>query len=110
MSIRDLILNVDELDDDATVYAKRINGKFEGHSEVALLELSNEDLELLTRDIAEKYCPGFDYFSEAHLIKEMVEDIRVLPEYQTTDQQVERVIYYAEFMPNPASSIDSSTP
>ena len=47
MSIRDLISNVDELDEDVTVYAKRINGKFEGHSEVALLELPEEDVEFI---------------------------------------------------------------
>ena len=97
MSIHDLISNVDGLNDETVVYAKKINGKFRIDSEVVLLELSDEELELLTREVSARYCPGFDYFLEGYMIKEMVEEIRISPEFRTVEQQVQRVIYYAEF-------------
>jgi hypothetical protein len=97
MTLRDIILNIDELSQEAVIYAKKVGGRFVGSSEAVLLELSDNDLELLTKDVSEKYCPGFDYFLEGYMVKEMVEEIRTIPEYQTVDQQVIRVIYYAEF-------------
>ena len=97
MTIKDVISNINELSEEAVIYAKRIDGKFESSSEVILLELSEEELELLTKDISEKYCPEFDYFLEGFMVKEMVQDIRIVPEYSTVDQQVKRIIHYAEF-------------
>ena len=97
MTIRDIISSVHNLDEEVVIYAKRVNGRFEGSSEAVLLELPDEDLELPTKDVSEKYCPGFDYFLEGDIVKEMVEDIRTFPEYQSVDQQVQRLIYYAEF-------------
>lgn len=96
MTIQDAILNIDELTGETVIYAKKINGKFESYSEALLLEISDEDLELPTKEVSEKYCPGFDYFLEGDIVKEVLEDIQDLPEYQTTDQQVKRVIHYAE--------------
>ena len=97
MTIRDIIANIDALSEEVVIYARKVDGRFEDSSEIVLLELPDEDLELLTKDVSEKYCPGFDYFLEGFMIKEMVEEIRAVPEYQTVDQQVKRVIYYAEF-------------
>jgi hypothetical protein len=97
MTIQDIISNIDELSEEAVIYAKKINGRFESYSEAIVLELPEEALELLTKDVSEKYCPGFDYFLEGYMVKEMVEEIRVVPEYQKVDRQVKRGIYYAEF-------------
>jgi hypothetical protein len=97
MTIKDVISNINELSEEAVIYAKKINGRFESSSEVVLLELTEEERELLTKDISEKYCPGFDYFLEGFMVKEMVQDIRIVPEYNSVDQQVKRIIYYAEF-------------
>lgn len=97
MTIKDIISNINELREEAVIYAKKINGRFESSSEVVLLELTEEERELLTKDISEKYCPGFDYFLEGFMVKEMVQDIRIVPEYNSVDQQVKRIIYYAEF-------------
>ena len=82
MTIRDIISNIDELSEDVVIYARKVGGRFEDSSEIVLLELPDEDLELLTKDVSEKYCPGFDYFLESFLIKEMVEEMRTVPEYQ----------------------------
>jgi len=97
MTIRDIISNIDVLSEELVIYARTVNGRFDSSSEAVLLELSDEDLELSTKNVSEKYCPGFGYFMEGFMVKEMVEEIRMVPEYQTVDQQVKRVIYYAEF-------------
>ena len=97
MTIKDVISNIKELSEEVVIYAKRIDGRFQSSSEVVLLELSEEELELLTKNISEKYCPGFDYFLEGFMVKEMVQDMQLVPEYSTVDQQVKRIIYYAEF-------------
>ena len=97
MTIQDVISNIDELNEDAVIYAKKVDSKFHSHSEVVLLELSEEDLELPTKEVAEKHCPGYDYFLEGFMVKEMVQDMRLVPEYETLEKQVDRIIYYAEF-------------
>lgn len=97
MTIKDVISTIDELGEWVVIYAKKIDGRFESSSEVVLLELTEAELELLTKDISEKYCPGFDYFLEGFMVREMVQDMRMVPEYNTVDQQVKRIIYYAEF-------------
>jgi hypothetical protein len=97
MTIHDVISNVDELSENSVIYAKKIDAQFRSDSKVALLELSDEDLELPTKEVAEKHCPGFDYFLEGFMVKEMVQDMRLQPEYKTVEQQVKRIIYYAEF-------------
>jgi hypothetical protein len=97
MTIQDVISDIDELNEDVVIYARRISGKFESTSEVVLLALSEEELEWPIKNIVEKYCPGFDYFLEGFIVKEMAQDMRTVPEYKTVDAQVKRIIYYAEF-------------
>jgi hypothetical protein len=97
MTIQDVILNIDELSEDAVIYAKKVDEKFQSDSEVALLEMSDEDLALPTKEVSEKYCPGFDYFLEVFLVKEMVQEMQLDPQFKTVEQQVKRIIYYAEF-------------
>jgi hypothetical protein len=97
MTIREVISKADELNEYLVIYAKRQDGKFLSSSEAVLLDLTDEEKELLTHEIANKYCPGFDYFLEVFLVKEMVEDLRASEEYKSLEKQVERIIYYAEF-------------
>ncbi|GAO44737.1 hypothetical protein [Flavihumibacter petaseus] len=97
MTIQEVISNIVELSEDAVIYAKKVDAKFHPLSEVVLLELSDEDLELPTKKVAEKHCPGYDYFLEGFIVKEMVQDMRLVPEYESVEKQVNRIIYYAEF-------------
>lgn len=97
MTIRDVISKVEELSEDAVIYAKRSEGKFSNSSEAVVLDLTDEEKELSTDEIANKYCPGFDYFLEVFLVKDMVEDLRASDDYRSLEKQVERIIYYAEF-------------
>ena len=97
MTIHDVISNIDELSEDVVIYAQKIDGRFQPHSEATLLNLSETELELPTKVVSEKYCPGFHYFLESFMVKEMVRDMRLAPEYRTAENQLKRIIYYAEF-------------
>ncbi len=97
MTIREIVSNNEELNEEAVIYAKRIDGKFLSSSEAVLIELSEEDQDLSTKEIADKYCPGFDYFLEVFLVKDMVQDLNKSVGYKSLGQQIDRIIYYAEF-------------
>jgi hypothetical protein len=97
MTLNEVIARIDELNEDSVIYAKKQDGKFLSTSEAVVLELAEEEEDLSTNEIANKYCPGFDYFLEVFLVKDMVEELQASDEYKSLDKQVERVIHYAEF-------------
>lgn len=79
------------------VYAKRHGGSFMAQSEAIVLALTEEEIELKTKDLAALKCPGFDYFLELDMIQDFYHDIQSLEEFDTDEKRVKRVIYYAEF-------------
>ncbi|MFN8306983.1 MAG: hypothetical protein U0T79_09430 [Ferruginibacter sp.] len=94
MTLKDLIEIIDTVDEDMIVYAKRIEGNFKTTSDAVILDLTDEERSMPTKTISEIKCPGFDYFLEVFLIKEVLED------YTSSSDlliKTERVIYYAEF-------------
>jgi len=58
-----------------SIYAKRINGKFQPDSEALVLKLTFEEMEMKSIEIAEEKCPGFDYFLEMFVLKDFYEDL-----------------------------------
>jgi hypothetical protein len=97
MTIKDYISKIDELSDDVTVFAKRINDQFIIDSEAVLLELTEDEESLPTKDISLLKCPGFDYFLEVAIIKEVLEDFTEEKPKANLKQKAERIVYYAEF-------------
>ena len=97
MTIREAILNIEHLNDEAVIYAKWFDGKFLSSSEAMVLDLTDEEVDLPTNEIANRYCPSFDYFLEVFLIKDLVEDLNKTVGYNSLEQQIERIIHYAEF-------------
>ncbi|MDI3320462.1 hypothetical protein [Pinibacter soli] len=97
MNLKEAILNSATINDDLVLYARKIDGKLLPSSEVILLELTEEEMEMNTTDITNQKCPGFSYCMEMFLIKDMMKDIDWLPEKMDTDKVVERIIYYIEF-------------
>ncbi|MES2702808.1 MAG: hypothetical protein V4649_09230 [Bacteroidota bacterium] len=97
MTITDIISNIEDINDDAVIYAKKADGKFTSSSEAIILNLPEEEMDVLITETAEKYCPGFDYFLEGFILREMAEDMRASTEYASIAQMVDRIIYYAEF-------------
>lgn len=53
-----------------SIYAKRINGKFQPDSESLVLKLTIEEMEMKSIEVAEEKCPGFDYFLEMFVLKD----------------------------------------
>jgi hypothetical protein len=97
MILSEIISSIDTQNDEAVIYVKKIDGKFLPLSEAVLLNLTDEEIDLPTKEISERYCPGFDYFLEVFLVKDMVEDMKKEVGFKSLEQQVNRIIHYAEF-------------
>lgn len=96
MKLIEFITNINEIDEESVLYVKRIDGQFLSESEVTILKLTEEELEWKTYDVTKRKCPGFEYFMEAFLIKEFMEDIDK-QEYPTLEKKCKRLIHYVEF-------------
>jgi hypothetical protein len=97
MSLQEAIANVDSINEYSVIYAKLINGEFDAGSEVVFLELTEQEIDLPTKDISEMKCPGYDYFLEISLIKELVEDFLSTESIIDIKKVVERVLHYKEY-------------
>lgn len=73
MTVQDCISQIESIEDDTVIYAKRIYGKFSVMSDVVILELTDDELELPIAKISAIKCQGFDYFLETFIIKEVLE-------------------------------------
>ena len=97
MDLKRVITNSSDMNQDLVVYAKKIDGRFLSSSEAVLLELTEEEQDLKTNEIADKKCPGFSYFLEMFIIKETMADFENVEPKWDIEQKIERVIHYAEF-------------
>jgi hypothetical protein len=79
------------------IFTKRSENGFEPFAEAVVIELNLEDVEMKLNDIADKYCPGFEYFLELNIVQDFMEDLEQLDEYRSVESKVNRVIHYAEF-------------
>ena len=95
MKLREYLQNIEKIDEESVLYVKRIDGHFLPDSEVTILNLTEEELEWKTFEVTEKKCPGFEYFMEAFLIKEFMEDIS--PQFPTLEKKCDRLIHYVEY-------------
>ena len=66
-------------------------------SEAVLLELTEEEQEMKTNEVANRKCPGFSYCMEMYLVQEMMRDLDTSFEKMDMDKKVDRVIYYIEY-------------
>ncbi|MBG6130052.1 hypothetical protein IWQ47_001865 [Aquimarina sp. EL_43] len=95
MKLIELLTNIEKIDEESVLYVKRIDCEFSSESEVTILNLTEEELEWKTFEVTEKKCPGFEYFMEAFLVKEFMEDISL--QYPTLEKKCERLIHYVVF-------------
>ena len=68
-----------------------------GSSEIRLLELTEQELKMRTSEIAALKCPGFDYFLEAFIIKEMLNDMDNANPALGLQQKIDVIFHYAEY-------------
>ncbi len=97
MTIREIITNIDDQSEEAIIFAKKENGKFLPSSQAVVVEVIEDEQDAPTNEIAEKYCPGFDYFLEVFLVKDLVGALSATVGFNSLEQQIERIIHYAEF-------------
>lgn len=98
MNLRETIENIDTLPEEATVFAERINGEYRSDSEVALVEMTDEELKRPVKEIADEKAPGKEYFLEVFIIREVLEGWQSnhQGEYPPIGPALESVIYYSE--------------
>ena len=96
MNLRDAIIASPTINESLVLYAKKINGQLLPSSEAVLLELTEEEQDLSTDEIANRKCPGFNYCMEMFLIQEIMRDLDALVEKMEMDKKIDRVIYYIE--------------
>jgi len=94
MKLKEIISDLNNIDDEAVLYVKRIDDQFSPESETVVLKLTEEELEWKIFEVIEKKCPGYEYFLEVFLIKEIAGD---LGPAESVDSKCRRIIYYAEF-------------
>ena len=97
MNLREIIADYSNLNEDLVVYAKKDNSKFLNSSEAILLDLTEEEKEMKVYEIEKAKCPGFTYFLEMFLIKELMEDLENSDTRKTLEEKIDHVIYYAEY-------------
>jgi len=95
MNLIEALQDIDNINEDAVLYAERIEGEFVIESNVVLLELKEEELEWKTHEVSERKCPGYEYFLEVFIINDVMNDLEG-SEFDTFEKKCERVIYYAE--------------
>ena len=96
MTIHEIISNINDHNEEATIYAKKENGKFLPSSEAVLVEIPEDEDDPEPSEIANKYGPGYEYFIEIFIIQELLEDLEASGEPLSMDQKVAAIIHYEE--------------
>lgn len=101
MNLTDAILNCQKYEDTEEtincVFAKKIGDQYAPHSEAVVLQLTPEEMGMKLSDISIAKCPGYEYFLEIDILKNLYEDLSLSNEYKSDEQKVNRIIHYAEF-------------
>jgi len=97
MTIQEIISKLNDINEDATVFAKSIDGEFQATSSVALVELTEDEKSLPTVKIAKLKCPGYEYFMEVFLIKEFVGDLLAANPRMEIQDRVAQLIDYVKY-------------
>ncbi len=97
MTLREIILSSPDLNEGLVVYAKRVGGQFAGSSEAVLLDLTEDERELNTNEVAKIKCPGFSYCLEMFLIQEMMEGLDKDSSKREKEERVARILYFMDY-------------
>ena len=98
MNLKQAIKIIDELAEEATLFAERLDGEFHPDSEVVLVKIDENELKRPVKEIAHEKAPGKEYFLEVFIIKEILEGWSGNHSGETPSitAALESVIYYAE--------------
>ena len=98
MNLKQAIEAIDELSEEATLFAERMDGEFQPESEVVLVNIGEDEPNRSVKEIAHEKAPGKEYFLEVFIIKEILEgwSDNHSGEMPSIQAALESVIYYAE--------------
>ncbi len=96
-TIQDIIADTSLFNDSDVIYAKKIDGKFDKLSEVSILELTEEEMDMSISETIKLKCPGFEYFLQANILNNLVYDLEGEKPALDLDKIIDSVIHYVEF-------------
>ena len=73
MKLFEVILAIDTFDDEGTIFAQKIDGSYHSKSEAVVIEMTDEELQMKTSEVAKARCPGKSYFLEVFVVQEVLE-------------------------------------
>jgi hypothetical protein len=98
MKLIEIIHTIESFDEEGSIFALKHEGKYKPSSEAVVIDMTDDELQQTTVEIADKYCPGKSYFLEVFLVKEFLEDwaSNHKGKLPSDEKACEFLIYYAE--------------
>ena len=96
MKLSETIFKLEKYSPETFIFVKNVSGNIHGDTNTIVLELSEKELEVPLKEIAEKRAPGYKYFLETYLVKEIVDDWKVKYGNSKKDDLLKAIINYAE--------------
>lgn len=98
MELVEVIASINSFDDEDTIFAEKIDGKFDPALQTVVFEMNDDELQLSTAEVCESRCPGKFYFLEVFLVKEFIEDWATNHKgcIPTNSEACQSLMYYAE--------------
>ena len=73
MKLFEVIKAIDTFDDEGTIFVQKIDGSYRPKSEAVVIEMTDEELEMKTSEVAKTRCPDKSYFLEVFIVQEVLE-------------------------------------
>lgn len=99
MKLIEIVHSIESFDEEGTIFALKHEGKYMPSSEAVVIDMTDDELQQPTVEIADKYCPGKSYFLDVFIIKEFLEDWASNHNGKLPSDELacELLIYYAEY-------------
>ena len=96
-TLKEILVNIAAFKEEAPIFARKVEKEFRPDSEAVVLELTEEELDLPTAEMAALKCPGLDYFLDVFIVQEMVADFENSAQPVSQDERIATLIHYAEY-------------
>ena len=105
MKLFEVIKSIGTFDDEGTIFVQKINGYYHPKSEAVVIEMTDEELEMKTSEVAKIRCPGKSYFLEVFIVREILDGWASSHDGKqpNTDQACQFLIHYADHDAYPES-------
>lgn len=96
-TLQEVLADITSFSEESPIFALRIAGEFRPESKAVVLDLTEEELDLPTTEMAALKCPGLDYFLDVFIVQEMVADFSNSSRPVPLAERVAAIIHYAEY-------------